>query len=158
MPCMFWRYLYFFEKGNPQVNVAAIQGLIELIMTEMQSDTMTPDPAADAFLASTLRYIQFQKQKGGVVGEKYEPIKVWFAGWLFPLPCHVRHGARCSWSPFHLLLVCIVSFCISTEDVRVCLPFMCRYRKQLIHSLGLSRKNCNLFCCVVHETQHCFET
>lgn len=74
--CMLSRYLYFFERGNPQVNVSTIQGLIELIMTEMQSDTTTPDPAADAFLASTMRYIQFQKQKGGPVGEKYEPIKV----------------------------------------------------------------------------------
>ena len=72
----FGRYLYYFEKGNPQVTVSAIQGLIELIMTEMQSDTATPDPAADAFLASTLRYIQFQKQKGGAVSEKYEPLKV----------------------------------------------------------------------------------
>uniref|UniRef100_A0A5B6ZU21 Vacuolar protein sorting-associated protein 35 n=1 Tax=Davidia involucrata TaxID=16924 RepID=A0A5B6ZU21_DAVIN len=70
------KYLYFFEKGNSQITVAAIQGLIELITTEMQSDNVTPDPAADAFLASTLRYIQFQKQKGGAVGEKYEPIKV----------------------------------------------------------------------------------
>ncbi|PNY04889.1 vacuolar sorting-associated protein 35B-like [Trifolium pratense] len=70
------KYLYFFEKGNPQVTVAAIQGLIELIMNEMQSDTATSDPSADAFLATTMRYIQFQKQKGGTVGEKYEPIKV----------------------------------------------------------------------------------
>ncbi|CAK7334207.1 unnamed protein product [Dovyalis caffra] len=69
------KYLYFFEKGNPQITVATIQGLIELITTEMQSDNSTPDPAADAFLASTLRYIQFQKQKGGAIGEKYEPIK-----------------------------------------------------------------------------------
>ncbi|KAK3224363.1 hypothetical protein Dsin_011388 [Dipteronia sinensis] len=69
------KYLYFFEKGNPQITVATIQSLIELITTEMQSDSNTPDPAADAFLASTLRYIQFQKQKGGAVGEKYEPIK-----------------------------------------------------------------------------------
>lgn len=76
MPCMVARYLYFFEKGNPQVTVATIQSLIELIMTEMQSDSTTADPAADAFLASTIRYIQFQKQKGGTVGEKYEPIKV----------------------------------------------------------------------------------
>jgi vacuolar protein sorting-associated protein 35 len=76
MMCVFARYLYFFEKGNPQVTVAAIQGLIELIMNEMQSDTATPDPSADAFLATTMRYIQFQKQKGGTVGEKYEPIKV----------------------------------------------------------------------------------
>ncbi|OMO83519.1 Vacuolar protein sorting-associated protein 35 [Corchorus olitorius] len=70
------KYLYFYEKGNPQINVAAIQSLIELITTEMQSETSTPDPAADAFFASTLRYIEFQKQKGGAVGEKYEPIKV----------------------------------------------------------------------------------
>ncbi|XP_065856100.1 vacuolar protein sorting-associated protein 35A-like [Euphorbia lathyris] len=70
------KYLYFFEKGNPQITVAAIQSLIELITTEMQSDSNTPDPAADAFFASTLRYVQFQKQKGGVIGEKYEAIKV----------------------------------------------------------------------------------
>ncbi|PIA57430.1 hypothetical protein AQUCO_00600271v1 [Aquilegia coerulea] len=70
------KYLYFFEKGNAQVTTAAIQGLVELITTEMQSDTTTQDPSADAFFSSTLRYIQFQKQKGGAMGEKYEPIKV----------------------------------------------------------------------------------
>ncbi|KAL9395116.1 hypothetical protein Peur_014401 [Populus x canadensis] len=70
------KYLYFFEKGNPQVTSAAIQGLVELITNEMQSDSTTPDPASDAFFASTIRYIQFQKQKGGVVGEKFGPIKV----------------------------------------------------------------------------------
>ncbi|KAJ4841340.1 Vacuolar protein sorting-associated protein 35A [Turnera subulata] len=69
------KYLYFFEKGNPQITVAAIQSLIELITTEMQSDSSTPDPAADAFFASTVRYIQFQKQKGGSIGERYESIK-----------------------------------------------------------------------------------
>ncbi|XP_058103928.1 vacuolar protein sorting-associated protein 35B-like isoform X2 [Magnolia sinica] len=70
------KYLYFFEKGNPQITGSVIQGLIELITTEMQSDNATPDPSVDAFFASTLRYIQFQKQKGGTMGEKYEPIKV----------------------------------------------------------------------------------
>ncbi|XP_043814673.1 vacuolar protein sorting-associated protein 35B isoform X3 [Manihot esculenta] len=69
------KYLYFFERGNPQINAAAIQSLIELITTEMQSNSSTPDPAADAFFASTVRYIQFQKQKGGAIGERYEPIK-----------------------------------------------------------------------------------
>ncbi|KAM7520062.1 hypothetical protein LguiB_019024 [Lonicera macranthoides] len=69
------KYLYFFEKGNTQITVASIQGLIELITTEMQSESTTSDPAADAFFASTRRYIQFQKDKGGAVGEKYEPIK-----------------------------------------------------------------------------------
>lgn len=73
------RYLYFFEKGNPQITVAAIQSLIELITTEMQSDSTNTDAAVDAFFASTLRYIQFQKHKGGAIGEKYEPIKVWIS-------------------------------------------------------------------------------
>ncbi|KAK4741342.1 hypothetical protein SAY87_024930 [Trapa incisa] len=70
------KYLYFFEKGNPQITVATIQSLIELITTEMQNDTSAADSTADAFFASTLRYIQFQKQKGGATGEKYGPIKV----------------------------------------------------------------------------------
>lgn len=70
------KYLYFFEKGNPQITVASVQSLIELITTEMQSDSTSAEPATNAFFASTLRYIQFQKQKGGAVGEKYEQIKV----------------------------------------------------------------------------------
>ncbi|KAK8967762.1 Vacuolar protein sorting-associated protein 35B [Platanthera guangdongensis] len=70
------KYLYYFEKGNPQITSSAIEGLIELIMTEMQSDNPPSDPSTDAFLSSTMRYIQFQKQKGGVMGEKYQPIKV----------------------------------------------------------------------------------
>lgn len=52
-----------------------IQDLVELIKTEMHSDNPT-DASADAYFASTLRYIQFQKQKGGAMGEKYELIKV----------------------------------------------------------------------------------
>ncbi|XP_022772633.1 vacuolar protein sorting-associated protein 35B-like isoform X2 [Durio zibethinus] len=70
------KYVYFFEKGSQQVTGAAIQGLIELINTEMQSDSATPDTASDAFLASTLRYIEFQKQKGGLMGEKFESINL----------------------------------------------------------------------------------
>ncbi|XP_039053272.1 vacuolar protein sorting-associated protein 35B-like isoform X5 [Hibiscus syriacus] len=70
------KYLYFFEKGNRQITSSAIQGLIELINTETQSDSTNPDSISDAFLASTLRYIQFQKQKGGITGEKFESIKL----------------------------------------------------------------------------------
>ncbi|KAJ7966891.1 Vacuolar protein sorting-associated protein 35 [Quillaja saponaria] len=70
------KYLYFFEKGNPQITSAAIQSLVELITTEMQSDSTSSDPPSDAFFTSTLRYIQFQKQKGGALGEKYDPVKV----------------------------------------------------------------------------------
>lgn len=67
------KYLYFYEKGVTQITVESIQSLIELIRNEMQNDQATE---ADAFLASTLRYIQFQKDKGGAVSEKYQPIKV----------------------------------------------------------------------------------
>ncbi|CAH9054872.1 unnamed protein product [Cuscuta europaea] len=70
------KYLYYFEKGNPQITSAAIQSLIELIKAEMENDNMTANPSYDPFFASTLRYIQFQKQKGGVMGEKYDPIKL----------------------------------------------------------------------------------
>ncbi|WOG91481.1 hypothetical protein DCAR_0310730 [Daucus carota subsp. sativus] len=70
------KYLYFFEKGNPHITSAAIQDLVELIKTEMQSDTTASDPATNAYFASTLRYIQFQKQKGGVMGEKFDAVKV----------------------------------------------------------------------------------
>lgn len=77
---VFWgsRYLYYFEKGNQQITNAAIQGLIELITTELQTDSPSanPAPAPDAFFTSTLRYIQFQKQKGGVMGERYDSINV----------------------------------------------------------------------------------
>lgn len=73
---MHFRYLYYFEKGNQQITNAAIQGLIELITTELQTDSPSTSPAPDAFFTSTLRYIQFQKQKGGVMGERYDSIKV----------------------------------------------------------------------------------
>ncbi|KAL4569052.1 hypothetical protein LXL04_024679 [Taraxacum kok-saghyz] len=71
------KYLYFFEKGNTQITVASIEGLIELVTSEMQSDSKgTADPGAEAFFASTMRYIQSQKDKGGATGEKFDPIKV----------------------------------------------------------------------------------
>ncbi|KAE8696788.1 putative Kinase protein with adenine nucleotide alpha hydrolases-like domain [Hibiscus syriacus] len=70
------KYLYFFEKGNQQITAAAIQHLKELINTEMQGDSAIPNSYSDAFLASTLRYIQFQKQKGGIMGEKFESVEL----------------------------------------------------------------------------------
>lgn len=69
------KYLYFFEKGNNQISVNTIQDMMELITTEMHSDNCATDPAAEAFFESTLRYIQFQKQKGGAVSERYELVK-----------------------------------------------------------------------------------
>uniref|UniRef100_A0A0E0KKA8 Vacuolar protein sorting-associated protein 35 n=1 Tax=Oryza punctata TaxID=4537 RepID=A0A0E0KKA8_ORYPU len=69
------KYLYFFEKGIPEITNTVIQDLIELIRTEKQSENSVADPSTEAFFASTLRYIEFQKQKGGSIGEKYEQIK-----------------------------------------------------------------------------------
>lgn len=69
------KYLYFFEKGIPDITKTVIQDLIELIKTENQSDSNTSDPSAEAYFASTLRYIEFQRQKGGSIGEKYGQIK-----------------------------------------------------------------------------------
>ncbi|KZV16548.1 vacuolar protein sorting-associated protein 35B-like [Dorcoceras hygrometricum] len=68
------KYLYFFEKGNPHITGDLIQSLVELIKTELQSDSTNPNQASDNFFTSTLRYIQFQKQKGGAMGDKYSPI------------------------------------------------------------------------------------
>jgi vacuolar protein sorting-associated protein 35 len=70
------KYLYHFEKGNPQVTSSVIQGLLELIVTDMQSEATTHDLEVDAFLASTVRYIQFQKQKGDSIAEQYASIEV----------------------------------------------------------------------------------
>ncbi|KAL2632770.1 hypothetical protein R1flu_004249 [Riccia fluitans] len=69
------KYLYYYEKGNPQVTSNVIQGLLELIQTEMQSENTVQDPGVDAFFASTIRYIQYQKLKTDEVGERYAAIQ-----------------------------------------------------------------------------------
>ncbi|OAE27629.1 hypothetical protein AXG93_2520s1260 [Marchantia polymorpha subsp. ruderalis] len=46
------KYLYYYEKGNPQVTSNVIQGLLELIQTEMQSENTAQDPGVDAFFAN----------------------------------------------------------------------------------------------------------
>ncbi|CAL9756467.1 unnamed protein product [Musa acuminata subsp. burmannicoides] len=70
------KYLYFLEKGNPQITSSAIHDLIDQIRTEIQSGNTTSDPSANAFFSSTMRYIEFHKQKGGSISESYEQIKV----------------------------------------------------------------------------------
>uniref|UniRef100_M4DH29 Vacuolar protein sorting-associated protein 35 n=1 Tax=Brassica campestris TaxID=3711 RepID=M4DH29_BRACM len=71
------KYIYFYEKGNPHITPSDIQSLIELINTEMQSDDNgNRRTHSDPFFTSTLRYIRFQKQKGGLIGDKYDLIKL----------------------------------------------------------------------------------
>ncbi|XP_048603667.1 vacuolar protein sorting-associated protein 35B isoform X2 [Brassica napus] len=71
------KYIYVYEKGNPHITPSDIQSLIELINTEMQSDNNgNTRTHSDPFFTSTLRYMRFQKQKGGLMGDKYELIKL----------------------------------------------------------------------------------
>lgn len=67
------KYLFFFEKGIPQITVESVESMIQLIKNE---ESLTSDQSAESFLASTLRFMEFQKQKGGVVGDRYEQVKV----------------------------------------------------------------------------------
>lgn len=53
-----------------------IQSLLDLIKTEKESDSCVVDRASAGFYSSTIRYILSQKQKGGMIGEKYDPINV----------------------------------------------------------------------------------
>ncbi|KAF8099822.1 hypothetical protein N665_0237s0073 [Sinapis alba] len=70
------KYLYFLEKGNPQVTGETIQSLAELIRNEMKK----VESGAGSFITSTLRYMEFQRQQqDGGMSEKYQKIKMeWF--------------------------------------------------------------------------------
>ncbi|KAL1199746.1 Vacuolar protein sorting-associated protein 35C [Cardamine amara subsp. amara] len=69
------KYLYFLEKGNPQVTGDTIQSLAELI----RSETKKVESGAGPFINSTLRYMEFQRQQDGGMSEKYQKIKMeWF--------------------------------------------------------------------------------
>uniref|UniRef100_A0A1J3J294 Vacuolar protein sorting-associated protein 35 n=1 Tax=Noccaea caerulescens TaxID=107243 RepID=A0A1J3J294_NOCCA len=70
------KYLYFLEKGNPQVTGDIIQSLAELI----KSETKKVESGAGSFISNTLRYMEFQRQQqDGGMSEKYQKIKMeWF--------------------------------------------------------------------------------
>ncbi|XP_042387089.1 vacuolar protein sorting-associated protein 35B-like [Zingiber officinale] len=72
------KYLYFFDKGIPQITNSIIQDLIELVRTELKNDNEKTDPSgsAEAFFSSTLRYIEFQKQKGGNISENFKQLEI----------------------------------------------------------------------------------
>lgn len=58
------------------MTTTVLQGLLELISTEVSNEATMQDPATEAFYSSTLRHINFQKQKGGEAGDRYEAVKV----------------------------------------------------------------------------------
>eukprot|EP00897_Mesotaenium_endlicherianum_P007208 jgi/Mesen1/6515/ME000332S05522 len=70
------KYLYYFDQDNPHVTDVVIQGLIELVNGEMQSESITCDPAVDAFYDNTLQHIKDQKLRAGAIADKYSSIQV----------------------------------------------------------------------------------
>ncbi|CAL9223372.1 unnamed protein product [Arabidopsis halleri] len=67
------KYLYFYQKGIPQITVESVESLIKLIKNE---ESMPSDPSAKSFFASTVQFMEFEKQKEGAIGERYQEIKV----------------------------------------------------------------------------------
>ncbi|CAI5959282.1 unnamed protein product, partial [Closterium sp. NIES-64] len=70
------KYLYFFDKGNPHVTPVVLQGLIELITSELAVDGATVDATVHSFYRATLAHIKDQKHKAGAIGEKYAEIQI----------------------------------------------------------------------------------
>ncbi|CAI5477939.1 unnamed protein product [Closterium sp. Yama58-4] len=70
------KYLYFFDKGNPHVTPVVLQGLIELITSELAVDGSTVDATVHSFFRATLAHIRDQKHKAGALGEKYSEIQI----------------------------------------------------------------------------------
>jgi len=68
------RYLYYFDRQIPQITSTVIQGLVELIVTDPQSEGA--EGQIDPYLANTLRYIRFQTQKGDFIAERYSAIQM----------------------------------------------------------------------------------
>ena len=60
----------------PQITSTVVQGLVELIVTETQSEGSVHEAQVDTYLANTLRYIQFQAQKGDFTADRYSTIQI----------------------------------------------------------------------------------
>ncbi|KAG0562429.1 hypothetical protein KC19_9G145400 [Ceratodon purpureus] len=69
-------YLYYFDRMLPQITSTVIQGLVELIVTETQTEGSVHEALVDTYLANTLRYIQFQTQKGDFTADRYSTIQL----------------------------------------------------------------------------------
>eukprot|EP00850_Spirogloea_muscicola_P002909 SM000011S19087 [mRNA] locus=s11:783175:828718:+ [translate_table: standard] len=69
------KYLYFFDKGTPQVTSNVIQGLLQLIAAEMASESAAQDDATDTLYRNTVAHIAYMKQKGGEQGAQYDLVQ-----------------------------------------------------------------------------------
>ncbi|CAI5958888.1 unnamed protein product [Closterium sp. NIES-65] len=64
------------QQGNPHVTPVVLQGLIELITSELAVDGATVDATVHSFYRATLAHIKDQKHKAGAIGEKYAEIQI----------------------------------------------------------------------------------
>eukprot|EP00898_Chlorokybus_atmophyticus_P001468 jgi/Chlat1/2321/Chrsp17S02605 len=69
------KYLYYFDKGTPAITPTVLQGLLELIRTELNGE-QEKDASITNFYRSTLQHIAAQKKKGGEVGERYASVNI----------------------------------------------------------------------------------
>eukprot|EP00850_Spirogloea_muscicola_P001972 SM000007S20932 [mRNA] locus=s7:955553:962232:+ [translate_table: standard] len=70
------KYLYFFDKGTPQVTSNVIQGLLQLIAAEMANESAAQDDATETLYRNTVAHIAYMKQKGGEQGARYDLVQV----------------------------------------------------------------------------------
>ena len=69
------RYLYFFEKGLPQITPAIVQDLLDLVTAEYNRESGTHEKSVEAFYENTLKHIREQKSKEGLVGDRYNELQ-----------------------------------------------------------------------------------
>jgi vacuolar protein sorting-associated protein 35 len=63
-------YLYFYDHGVESITKEAVQGVVELVKSEVSTDVCKEDEELQAFYSRTVAYIQKQQ------GEKYSDLKV----------------------------------------------------------------------------------
>lgn len=66
------RYLYYFERGNEEITVQVIQGLLDLVSNEMADRKV--NESTEKFYRNTLQHIMFKQSGDEAV--KYAGINV----------------------------------------------------------------------------------
>ncbi|DBA95664.1 hypothetical protein WJX82_011441 [Trebouxia sp. C0006] len=70
------QYLYYFEKGLPNITVSVIQSLLELVANEISSDSCKQDERLQKFYSNSMEHLKVQKDREGDLGERYEALKL----------------------------------------------------------------------------------
>jgi vacuolar protein sorting-associated protein 35 len=67
-------YLYFYDHGVEGITKEVVQGVVELVKSEVSTDVCKEDKELQAFYTRTVAYIRQQQKEGE--GEKYTDVKV----------------------------------------------------------------------------------